>query len=640
MDRVHYFSDYDLSIFWQFNRIQEVMEDDLDNHISTIDDVIELYSIFLVLKTGAVKRSWTKHQIEKYTQKSKQILPMVGKYFSLMDNYSFLTDVTNVNPKYMELFWRLFDKNDCYEKISGMSFNTAINKVSCIFYILHYKKTTFKYKHYINEMLLSKESCWTMYLRYCLLQNNNHGHKLFFSQVLSKNDITNIINNYVNSSKNDPTLLKIISESKTIDNVKVSLDIRILAKQKYEKIINDVFKQESSQLFTTEISLKCLDKKISKVSTNKNRLTIIYNRKWLDSFYDFSTIMNNLIYVFGLVDRQCRWSNIVRKIDIPQLISLVLEKGKREYPKETFDEKRGIIENTLYLYNQMLKDKGVQIELLIKYFFEHYLVDEFQVKGFKVNIPKGDMLSKTRNLLSEMNSILKQYNIYCKLGYVDREFLELDTESLNINNVNSIIKDKYIYPTRKIHNLFAYLYSNQSLLFYKSGDKFETPYQKLKEGHLTVNDVSHTEKRKLTWLVNNNFLRIQDNKITFDRKLLSLCKDLYDWRYCDRQYLLPYSNQISKLKEKGMITFSSSLLSQQEKDLFNFIMNNSKYSNSLDLRNKYLHGNQSDNENQNRHDYFLILSVFLIIIIKINEELCQKNGGNLLNDKLMIASKT
>ena len=71
-----------------------------------------------------------------------------------------------------------------------------------------------------------------------------------------------------------------------------------------------------------------------------------------------------------------------------------------------------------------------------------------------------------------------------------------------------------------------------------------------------------------------------------------------------------------------MIRYGSSLLSEPEQNYFNYIFNNAEYDNSMDLRNKYAHGNQMADEDFNRNNYYIILRMLILIIIKINEELC------------------
>lgn len=628
MQRVQYYSDHDMSIGYQFNRIKEIFAKNWDESINDINDVIELYSAFLILKTPVCTQSFdiTDRQT---LDKKERILPLVNRYFSKLDNATFLSDVPKLENNYRQFFWYLFEKNKCYLNVSEDAFQKAVMESQSLSLILRNKNTVDQYKNSIRYILIYMQSSWLLFLRH-YLEKRNDKKKLLFDRVLSDKDKEYIVESFVNSDIEDSTLLKLISDSKAIANVKISLHIRVKARKKYDEIIEKQFKSGPSYTETLKVSLGNIGSKISEIQKKRNGLSIIYNKKWLEKYQDYSTILNNFIYVFNLVDSQGRWNLITRESEKPTFMKVLLEHGQHEfYDKFMFEHKREWLSSSVFLYNKMLAQYNLKIEDVIRWFFECYLKDEFGIKNFAFNVPKGEHLDKIRSLLSELDSVLQQFNIYCQLGYVNRKILELDTDSLNIRRVSSLIANKYIYPTSKMRPLFNILFSDQSLLFYKPGQKSDTysrPYERLINNESpTIDLVAQFERSNFEWLVENGFLSTEGRKIIYDRELLKLCWELYDWGYVDRRYLFNYSNQIKELKNKGMIEYSSpTLLSKQEIDVFNFIMNNSEYTNSLDIRNKYLHGNQSNNLSQINEDYNLILILVLLIVIKINEEFCHR----------------
>ena len=74
----------------------------------------------------------------------------------------------------------------------------------------------------------------------------------------------------------------------------------------------------------------------------------------------------------------------------------------------------------------------------------------------------------------------------------------------------------------------------------------------------------------------------------------------------------------NSFRASSLITF----LSEPEQHYFNYIFNNSEYDNTLDLRNRYAHGTRLPNAKENEKDYFIILRLLVLIIIKMNEEFC------------------
>ena len=55
------------------------------------------------------------------------------------------------------------------------------------------------------------------------------------------------------------------------------------------------------------------------------------------------------------------------------------------------------------------------------------------------------------------------------------------------------------------------------------------------------------------------------------------------------------------------------------------MLNQSEFSNGKDLRNKYIHDSCPKDEQIQRHDYFEILKIMILMIIKMNEEFCLKD---------------
>ena len=57
-------------------------------------------------------------------------------------------------------------------------------------------------------------------------------------------------------------------------------------------------------------------------------------------------------------------------------------------------------------------------------------------------------------------------------------------------------------------------------------------------------------------------------------------------------------------------------------------MNRKDFGNSLDLRNLYLHGTQGHDENTHKNHYYKFLELLIILIIKINDDLCVYEENN------------
>lgn len=82
---------------------------------------------------------------------------------------------------------------------------------------------------------------------------------------------------------------------------------------------------------------------------------------------------------------------------------------------------------------------------------------------------------------------------------------------------------------------------------------------------------------------------------------------------------------INEMEACGIVKIESSQLSRPEQDYINYYLNKSTFNNALDLRNRYSHGTQPSGEHiENIHEfnYMIFLRFFILIIIKINVDLC------------------
>ena len=80
--------------------------------------------------------------------------------------------------------------------------------------------------------------------------------------------------------------------------------------------------------------------------------------------------------------------------------------------------------------------------------------------------------------------------------------------------------------------------------------------------------------------------------------------------------------------DDGEIDVEATLLSRQERDYFNFMLNKKEFSNGFDLRNKFIHGTFYGTAEELQKAYVEILKILVMIVVKINEEFCLRFPEN------------
>lgn len=286
---------------------------------------------------------------------------------------------------------------------------------------------------------------------------------------------------------------------------------------------------------------------------------IVYSEDWLSEHLDFPTILNNFIYVFNLVNR-----SMIYKIPDPAIADIMLlDFGKEIMTQHTtfMAEERRILD-CIKSYYTFLNKRGIHLEDVVTWFFNEYIKKSFGIEGFYINkIPEdGNFFSKCCLIAIAIESAYKQYSC---INISKKQVLHQDMGSLKIRDTKSHItgNPKYVYFRKK---------------------------------NLLSCDTSDGAKRLLAIGV---MKASTFNKCKFDQSILD---------------------------EVTVIKSDKKLFTDDEADLVSWYFNNDGFENALGLRNAYLHGsmNQFSDEDTHNYNYMRLLRVMMLLIIKINDELC------------------
>ncbi len=253
------------------------------------------------------------------------------------------------------------------------------------------------------------------------------------------------------------------------------------------------------------------------------------------------------------------------------------------------------------------------------------MVKEFEIKNYKVNIPtkNSSYLEKCRLILPEIENCLNQYNSYLENDYsINQDLINISSDIIDFEKVKSILKNKYVYNNEE--KFIRYLFSSKEGLNYieRIGEVYESFIDIVKKEKIYLNDFFKEDQEKIMKLIEIECIRLKDDEQLLINNYLrvNILNDIYEKEVINYWMLGKKAREeIDKLVDKGILKFETSLLSRAESDYLNYYLNNRKFDNSLGLRNKYLHGTQDDN---NEKDYYTFLRIFILLIIKINNELC------------------
>ena len=628
-DRVVFYSKFDMGIGLQYDRIAELIKDrDKWPDYEDIEDVIELYQLMLVIDTGAYPSTLTETEWETYQDAAKESKKLVAKRFSRVTDDTIEEDLESVNISYKEPFWHILISFGGTDRISPEVIERLLNSGKAnILHLLINKQAVIAYGQVIKTFL-QNNICYARELITEYLEKREGNYvSYFFPNEMTREDKINIIKEYIESPEASANDLKLLSITQGNDQLPISPKMRLKANEKYNEKMEQLSKTGVTFSYGVGITFKKQNDPVLVSQEGKN-YCLSYDSDWIIDNLDYPTLFNNFIYLFGFVDGQYRWQHISRKNMLGAIERTMGSKGRREY---IVGSGYSILQMTaagqMQGYMSLLEDNGIYIEDMIKWFFETYLSDEFNAEGFIYNAStkNSTWLERCRNIAIEIDSILKQYRLFCEEGVVNRELFELSTEHMLISNVPTQIKDKYVYPVEEnVAGIMHLLFSDQSLMLYQEGrERYKNAYEVLRNHKVSYCDLKPYQRSDIDWLIEQKILWLDEcDQIAYSPKMLFVLYDIYKNEYMCLKYIDSFADEIDFLIENSLVRIGSSFLSIPEQNYYNYIFNNAEYDNSKDLRNRYAHGNQTLNEDEMKKDYLTMLRMMILIILKINEEFC------------------
>lgn len=646
MERIKFYSINDMVSGENLIRIKEIVDNfDENKKYYNINDIIELYNITKYVDTECYKNyklNWSEDDISKIKDVIKKYKGIIARYIKSISNENITTKYMEIQDDYYDYredFFELLEKYKAYENISECIFSELLHTPKVFLeYILRNKNMTYYHGNAIRERFYEDSEYAEIILDYYEAKHTGDIKTLYFPKELTTDDKEKIIKNYIDSENPNLNYLRLINNIQNRDELSISDKTR-LASIKKTKIENDkLFSNSAGIEYGAEVRFSKSQRDVVEFTKEKHIFKYSYDIRWIHENTDFNTLLNNFIHLFGYVDRQMRITLISKESELGTTEKFLGVKSKNEYEiGMTFNIKNMLSILQIIAYYKELNKINIRLEDIIEWFFKTYLPEEFGIQNYFVKMPSKDSTyyEKCKSILPEIDYILKQFNLLVEDGIIDQELLEVSSTSILFEGVKSLIDTKYIYgndKSQEFNNICYYFFSGQCLLHYTEkykNKRYTSFYELLLKENVKANDYSGYSERLLNYVIDNGYVFIDsDDYIRVkDKRMITILNDLYNNEVINYwKYPLKYREKMDELIEKDMLLKGSTLFSKQEQDYFNFYLNQRSFNNTYDLRNKYLHGNKlkDDDENTHYNNYMLFLKLIILIIIKINDELCVK----------------
>lgn len=635
MSGIKFYSQYDMSCGWNLQKIIEKVNSGAIEYEWGITDVLDFHN---VLKYISIERfsnhivNETSIDIKTYEKRIKQ---KIGMFISCHKDV-FIKLYDEIDFDNTDDFFDVFEDYKLYQRIEINNFRRFLEKENVhIYTVLKFKRVTEYFDEAVKVVLLSNSMNSEIILSKYLKEDD-----LILPPSLTETQTLSLIDEYIDSLLVNINVLRKIITFPAGHGLNIPDKIRLHAKRKAkdeeERMFNNGTGIESGIMITYP---KNQDEAIL-VNMDGRTADIKVSRNWIEENLDYPTLWNNFIYLYCFVDDKMRLEFDSKISEMGAIESAIQPNGKYLYNTSfSFGFKEMLSNAEIYSYTKVLSTLGVRLEEMIEWFFSIYLKEEFKINDFILKMPsKGSSyFEKCRTILPEIDRTFKQYNLLIEEGMIDQELIQMSSSSVKNKDIKSYNEKKYVYSSSDWYITASFLlFSDQSSIFYlpNKEKKYRNFLNLMIFEKTTKKDFQEYQLQRMQWLFDNSLICESDEGYLefVDRKVIYVLKELYYkevmsfWHYPKniREVIDEFSN-------RKLVNFESRLFSKNEQDYFDYYFNKSKFTNGHDIRNRYLHGTNTNDERQYEIDYHLILKLFAIIVIKINDDLCIKEDyiGNL-----------
>lgn len=627
--RIKYYSPSDLATSYNIHLAESLLKRiDFSSGLKNLNDVLELCSILKYIDVGLIG-DW-EAGIENDIKK------MIKSFLSSIKTKSLSTLYLSVEKEYYSEFWEFITQYNIYKNFSNEEFYAFLNvERPHINFILQHKKIVKQFDTCLGVYFKNDPSNATIILDIYEADTFVNTEHLYLPTSITENDKEELLKDYIESDNPNVNYLELITTIINRKGLRISDKTKLLASKRFDKERNLLF--ENSHKFTTGISIEysrytCVESLV----THENGVThLVYSYNWIKDNLDFNTLLNNFIYLFEYADEQMRITLTSKNSEAGITEKIFSIKGRNNYNANMFfHHKEYIADIQLHTYINLLKSFNINIENVLSWFFTDYLPEYFQVDNYSVTFPSSGTtyFEKCRTIVPELEGLLKKFNLLVENGYIDKDLLEISTNALSFSSCKSFFKKKYVYPKSKEFNQVCYLlFSDQCMLSYIENDKvtYRGFFDLIRKRTVRRSDYHDYVQNKIDWLLEKQILAENNNELVL--KDISFIRIIYELYYYET---INYVNiptilqrKVDELIAADYLYSEGTLFSQSEQDYLNYYLNRSKYGNSLDLRNRYVHGTQPQldkSSNVYYNHYLTFIKILIICIIKINDELCNK----------------
>lgn len=637
-ERVHYYSPYDMSIPFNWQRADAVIDSYKNGwRPQDVCDVVELYNIWQFVENDVAKKDWTEETLQLIRSDFKK--EVVG-FFAALRRDTWVPEYRQLEFDYKRHFWAILDRFNFDGLLDVASIREAIAGSSWeLRDLLQQERLVAKNQSALVELLKENEHTAEWLLQEYVQKDTSGGyHKMYFPRSLSFKDKEDIISSYLDRDEPNLNYVRLVLVARKDASLRLSDEVKLKA-SKVEKQLNEKhFSAEHAIQHTYAVSINSAPGKPLKwVERGEDGDPVLCYSKEIMLKFKGPQLLQYLRYGFEFLTLNGIISLVAKDSDSGVFERVISMGGKYSYLTNfafRYNEAISLLQITAM--QQVLGEDGTNIEAFLKVYYEDYLKEKYGYPSGKLSLAdvSADWVTKCKAIAPEIDAIAHRYDLYAKTGSVDDELLLLSTDNVRVTDVRSATAGRYYTIKGKpgeLYRLFYLFFSDQSMLTFidpfKEG-QYTNFYKLLTEqdGKICYDNYQNYQLRDIDYLIDEGYLSKGDDGMLYGEKFveIGLLKQLYEYHSCPAHIYEDYEKELlSGMEQKDWVEKDNHLLSVEERNYFDYYMYNTKYTNGPALRNRYAHGSFADPEKNNihRNNYNRLLILLILELLKIEDDL-------------------
>ncbi|MBQ3275026.1 hypothetical protein IJH46_01230 [Candidatus Saccharibacteria bacterium] len=567
----------------------------------------------------------------RYSALEQPIRSTINSFWSRVTNENFSQIIGNIDNCYFDDLVEMIMTYKVAEKVDEESIFKGLDEIGMPLHImLEDGKFVSRFEDRIKNMIMAKPENAELLIQDQVKQVRSD-YRYHIPDKLSKEDKLTLINRYLDSDSPNPNYVDLLA--KKTEGFVLDDKTRLKAAKLSEKFVKKFFEDEKNSQLKYSVSVAINDAQnepvvVEGVGTQKEKF--IFSKKYLEENMCCGDILKIFSDILGYINYGGTLYLPSRESELSTLEKYMTIHGKKEYQKGIFFTMKNMeIAAKTSAYMQFLKKRGIDIVDTMNEATSTLLKDDFGVEGVVFNAPKsGDLLEKNRLMLIELDNTVRRFNLYTEELEVDEDLCAISSNTPKFDEIGTLMKKKYLEfnpKNEEIKRIQYLLFSDQSPLTYIDDNRKANNLIELSvNSHLKIEDFLNWQRPHVEFLVAKGILKSNSEGFLVPAQEVILLSEIN--KHGAIIYGLGNNREkdlMRSMEKKGWLVARNKLLSSDEANWFDYVLNSKKFNDGPELRNRYIHGvtSRDMDSDEIENDHRLIVTVIMSLLLKIVGEL-------------------